>query len=112
MTLSFPIMGTFFTPMHSTLTVSAPGVYYLGRVSAAVRERKDDEFRAGPPIPLIDQAVAGASGGTFEIEIVDAWNEDENRFRQRFPVIATHPVQKAILPAFDRPTAQKWWQDH
>src|SRR6266568_2596132 len=42
-------------------------VVYLGRVEAVRRERKDDgELRAGFVIPLIGQAVAGYSGGTFE----------------------------------------------
>ena len=35
----FPIIGTFFAPLHEELTVTQPGVFYLGHVDATVRER-------------------------------------------------------------------------
>lgn len=107
---TFPIHGFFFTPIHSSLEAMKPGVYYLGHVNATVRERQDNEFKAGPSIPLIDQAIAGASGGTFDVEIVDQWSADEAAFLKRFPALAGVNVQKAILPAFDRAKAQQWWE--
>ena len=106
---SFPVNGFFFTPLHSSLEVKEPGVYYLGHVRATVRERQGNEFRAGPPIPLIDQAVAGASGGSFDIEITDEFAVDEAKFRAKFPALAGVPIKKAVLPAFDRAKAQAWW---
>ena len=108
----FPIRGTFFTPLHVPLEVKDNGVFYLGHVNAVVRERQGNEFRAGPPIPLIDQAVVGASGGTFDIEIADAQDSDVALFRERFPALKTATIQKAILPPFDRARAQKWWEEH
>lgn len=67
---AFPINGFFFAPVHAELTSAEPGVFYLGHIEATVRECKDNEFKAGPSIPLLlDQAIAGASGGTFDIEI-------------------------------------------
>ncbi len=107
---SFPINGFFFAPLHSEINVKEPGVYYLGHVNATVRERKGDEFKAGPSIPLIDQAVVGASGGSFDIEITDDFDKDEALFRAKFPALAGVKVTKAILPAFDRAKAQAWWQ--
>lgn len=104
--------GSYFTPLHSTMDVKAPGVYYLGHVRATVRERKGDEFKAGPSVPLIDQAVAGASGGTWDVEIVDRFDMDEKFFRTRFPALTGVTIQKAILPPFNRPVAQKWWEDN
>jgi hypothetical protein len=109
---SFPINGFFFAPLHSDVTVGGPGVYYLGHVNATVRERQGEEFKAGPSIPLIDQAVAGASGGTFDIEIVDDLAKDEALFRSKFPALAGVKITKALLPAFDRAKAQAWWQAH
>jgi len=108
----FPISGYFFTPMHSPLEAKGPGVFYLGHVNATVRERQDNEFKAGPSVPLIDQAIAGASGGTFDVEITDAWDADKAAFLAKFPVLAGVTVQKAVLPAFDRAKAQQWWEAH
>ncbi len=107
---SFPIIASFFAPMHSALEVKQPGVYYLGHVNATVRERTGNEFKAGPSIPLIDQAVAGASGGTFDIEIVDDFAKDEPTFRAKFPALASVEIKKALLATFDRDKAQKWWE--
>lgn len=107
---TFPIIGTFFAPMHSSLEVKQSGVFYLGHVNATVRERKGNEFKAGPSIPLIDQAVAGASGGSFDIEIVDDFAKDEASFRAKFPALANVEIKKALLAAFDRDKAQKWWE--
>ncbi len=107
---SFPIMGTFITPLNATIKAAAPGVYYLGHVNATIRERKDNEFRAGPVIPLIDQAISGAAGGTFDVVISDEWAGYEKTFRSTFPALAGVEVKKAILPPYDREKAQKWWE--
>jgi len=107
---SFPINGFFFTPLHSSLEIKERGVFYLGHVTATVRERQGDEFKAGPTIPLIDQAIAGASTGSFDVEITDEFATDEALFRSRFPALAGVAIQKAILPAFDRAKAQKRWE--
>lgn len=109
---SFPINGSFFAPMHSALESKEAGVFYLGHVSATVRERQGNEFKAGPVIPLIDQAVAGASGGTFDVEITDQFATDEAVFRSKFPALAGARITKAILPSFDRDKAQQWWESH
>ena len=109
---SFPINGFFFTPLHAALEPKESGVFYLGHVSATVRERKGEEFKAGPSIPLIDQAVAGASGGTFDVEISDQFATDEAIFRAKFPALTGVKITKAILPSFDRDKAQKWWEAH
>jgi hypothetical protein len=112
MASSFPFHGLYFAPMHSQVQSTTSGVYYLGHVEATVRERKGNEFKAGPSIPLIDQAVAGASGGTFDIVISDQLTTDEPRFREKFPALAGVEIKKAVLPAFDRDKAQAWWEAH
>ncbi|WP_126456868.1 hypothetical protein [Sulfuriflexus mobilis] len=109
---SFPIIASFFAPLHADVKANGSGMYYLGHVDATVNERQGDEFRAGSPIPLIDQSVAGASGGSFDIVVSDQWQRDWPIFQQRFPQLTSAQVEKAILPAFDRAKAQKWWEDN
>lgn len=108
----FPIIANFFAPLHEKLVVTEPGVYYLGHVDATVRERVGNEFKAGPTVPLIDQAVAGASGGTFDIAISDSWVVDQVQFDDKFPGLRGVVVSKQIMAPFDRAFAQKWWEEH
>lgn len=110
MSQSFPLTGFFFTPIHAQVKVAAPGIYYIGHIDATVRERKGDEFKAGPSLPLIDQALVGASTGTFDVTISDRWSQDESEFRARFPALKSTDVTKNVLPAFDRQKAQAWWE--
>jgi hypothetical protein len=108
----FPTRTWFFAPLHADLEVAGPGVFYLGHIEATVRERTGDEFKAGPTLPLIDQAAGGASGGTFDIEISDQWDAERSRFIAKFPALKSVAVTKAILPPFDRARAQEWWEKH
>lgn len=108
----FPFLPTFEVPVHANLQVGPPGIYYLGHLEAIVRERQNGEFRAGPMVPLLDQAIGGASGGTFDIRIWDQWSTDEARFRQRFEALRNAPITLQVLPPFDRATAQRWWETH
>lgn len=106
----FPVRGNFFAPLHAEMKSAVPGIFYLGHVNATVRERIGNEFRAGLPIPLVDQAVTGFSGGTFDIEITDQFEIDVSEFRARFPALREVVIQKAILAPFDRAKAQQWWE--
>jgi hypothetical protein len=110
MASAFPVHGFYFTPLHSSVPTATGGVYYLGAVKAIVRERKENEFRAGPVIPLIDQAVAGASSGSFDVEITDAYNSDVELFRKTFGPLKDMEIQKAVLPKWDRTKAQLFWE--
>jgi hypothetical protein len=110
MASAFPVHGFYFTPLHSSIPAAAGGVYYLGAVKAVVRERKENEFRAGPVIPLIDQAVAGASSGSFDIEIGDAYGADIELFKKTFAPLKDMEIQKAVLPKWDRTKAQLFWE--
>lgn len=112
MSTGFLVIGSFFAPLHAELQVKGPGVFYLGHVNAVVRAREGDEFKAGPSIPLVDQAVIGASGGTFDIDIEDQWEIDGPAFRSKFSALADVEVQKALLAPFDRKKAQQWWESH
>lgn len=109
---AFPVSGSFFVPIHAVLDVDIPGIYYLGHINATVRKREGDEFKAGSTIPLIDQATVGASGGTFDVEIVDLWGKDGELYRSRFKALEGVEITKMVLPPFDRARAQKWWEEH
>jgi hypothetical protein len=43
--------------------------------------------------------------------VEDKWSIDEATFLARYPGLKGIEIQKAILPPFDRPKAQKWWED-
>jgi hypothetical protein len=100
---------TFYTPLNLNLKSAGSGVFYVGHVDATIRERKETEFRAGPTVPLLDQAVGGASGGTFDVVVSDKWDSDKQKFTSKFPVLNSVEVKKNILPAFDRVKVQKWF---
>jgi len=106
---AFPFNGIFFVPLFLDLTVPAHSVVYVGHVSAELRERKDGEYRAGPLIPLIDQAATGMSGGTWEVKIDDASATDLAMFRETFPALTDVPIATAILPQYDRLAVQRKW---
>lgn len=108
--LSFPINGFYMAPVHAEINITAPGVYYMGHIDAVIRERQGNEFKAGGSLPLIDQALAGASTGTFDITITDQWTTDEKAFKAEFPVLNGIDIKKVILPAFDRQRAQTYWE--
>jgi len=109
---SFPTIAICRAPLHSGLDFPKGGVYYIGHVDAVIRERKDGEFRAGPPLPFVEQAHAGFSSGTFDVSITDRADTDLPRFRNQFPGLASAEIQRAILPPFDREFAQRYWQGH
>ncbi len=109
---SFPVMGTFYMPLHCEFEAKKGQVSDLGKVIAKIRERQGYEFRAGPVTPLIDQAVTGFSGGTFDIQVVASNDTDTRWMKSLFPALRTVDVVPATLPPFDRQKAQKWWEDH
>jgi hypothetical protein len=110
MSSAFPFLGTYFVPLHADLPSATAGAHYLGAVNAVIRERRDNEFRAGPVVPLIDQAVAGASTGTFDIEITDAYERDVALFKKTFTALDGVEIQKALLPPWSRSEAQMYWE--
>ncbi len=108
--VSFPTNTMYLLHLKTALKVTEPGIFYLGNINAVIRERKGDEFKAGPSVPLLDQAIGGASGGTFDVVISDQWEKDKVDFLQRFPQLKDVEVKKAVLPPFDRDVTQKIWE--
>lgn len=104
------LIGSCFIPIHADIVVEPNKVTYLGRVKGVMKERKDEEFRAGPLIPLVDQSVTGFSQSTFEVFISDQSDEDLTAYKSLFPVLSTAEIETRILPPFDRKRAQVWWE--
>lgn len=103
----FPIRGMFAAPVFERFDLSPGTIVYLGHIEATIRERKsDDELRAGPLIPLIDQAVTGLSGGTFEIQISDDYDNDVLAFSEKYPGLVATTIERSVLPPWSRPSAE------
>jgi hypothetical protein len=111
MAKAFPVVATFQIPLLMKINVSPKSVTYVGRVNALLRPRVGNEFRAGAVIPLIDQAVAGVSGGTFDITVVDASKEDIPEFKSTFTSLAATDIRTELLPPFDKSKVQSWWEN-
>lgn len=106
----FPFIGTFVVPLLMDLEVKPNSITYVGRLTAKLRPRQGEEFRAGPVIPLIDQSVTGLSGGTWDVTTEDLSEKDLALFRSNFPVLTTATIENAPLPPFDRAAVQRWWE--
>jgi hypothetical protein len=101
----FPVIGSFSVPVYSPFSIEPGKIIYLGHIEATIKERTDEQLlRAGPVIPLIDQAVTGASGGTFIITINDLYENDIKLFQQKYPYLAQHKVENSTLPQWRQPT--------
>lgn len=101
----FPVIGTFSVPLYSTFSIETQKIIYLGHIEATIVERTDDKLlRAGPVIPLIDQAVTGASGGTFVVQIEDLYEKDIKLFQHKYPYVAQYRVENLTLPQWSQPT--------
>jgi len=100
--VAFPIFGNFTVLLNAPLTVGGPGITYLGSLSGRVLEGQSGKPSAGPLLPIIDQAISGASTGTFEVAIRDRYDEDVPLFRARFPALKAVEIGKAILPPVER----------
>jgi hypothetical protein len=99
---AFPIQGSFTVPLALEFEVPAGSVFYVGRIHAHMRERKDTEFRAGSLMPLISQAALGVATSTFDVTVSDASAKDVSTFKEAFPVLQDVTIATRLLPAFDR----------
>lgn len=91
------VFGNGVVPVNAPFRVEPGKAVYVGRVEALRRERKGDEPRAGSLIPLIDQAVTGFSGGTFDVRVVDAFAADVQALKATYPPLANMPIEQAPM---------------
>ncbi len=94
----FPVIGSFAVPLHKKLTVPANKIIYFGHVDATIEDRTSkDQLRAGPVIPLIDQAVVGASTGTFVVNILDQFETDTALIRNKYSYLSGALIENMTL---------------
>jgi hypothetical protein len=101
-----PVIGRFEPPFKRFFRVGSGEAVYLGHVMARLVEKtSDDEERAGPIFPLLEQATTGMSSGTFKFDIVDRYSEDVSYIKTRFPSVASRDFSKRIMT--DAPDASR-----
>jgi hypothetical protein len=89
------------------ITFPEKGIVYIGNIDATIVPRQEEQHRAGPVIPLIDQAVTGFSSGTFIVEVTDNYNEDMKLIIEKYPYLADKKITKMILPKWEHPLTKK-----
>jgi hypothetical protein len=105
---SFLISAHASIPMDLNIDIKPNSVIYLGHMDIVIRPKQnDDEQSAGSPFPLIDQATAGFSNGTYDVIIRDNYDEDMKRFISEYPLLGKVKVEKNILPQWIRPEKRK-----
>jgi hypothetical protein len=87
----------FSFPMDTTFTLTPNAVVYLGHVLMVNRERKGDEPRSGPVVPLVEQSASGYAGGTMDVTVLDRSGEDIPAFVETYPCLQGCAIQKAIM---------------
>ena len=103
----FPVIGTFSIPIYSTFSIQSEKIIYLGHIEATIKEKTEEkELRAGSVFPLIDQAVTGASGGTFVVKITDSFENDIKLFKKDYPYLSQHQIDNLTLPQWTQPTEE------
>jgi hypothetical protein len=102
-------IGTFSVPLAIDIDLPPAAIVYLGRIDAHTRERRGGEFTAGPNQWLNGQGICGWLDTTWEVEVLDAYETDLERFRAAFPALRGVPVVRRVM-TFDRAHAQSWWE--
>jgi hypothetical protein len=102
--IPFVVAGYGKVPLDTKIDIKPNTISYLGHLDVVMRERKnDDEKRAGAVLPLIDQAAAGFSTGTFDVVVEDQYDNDLKIFVSEYPGLQNIKVEKSILPQWIRP---------
>ncbi len=105
--VSIPFVGAGrgTIPLQETFNVAAGHYYYLGRISAHLREiTSKSDLPAGGVIPIIPQKVSGCADGTFDVAIEDKYAEDASLVARSYPAMRGVKLEKMLLPPWNRPT--------
>ncbi len=86
------------------IDVPSDSIVYVGNISAVIKDKEtDDDLSAGSLLPLVDQAVAGFSTGTFRVDISDNYEQDIAEFQSRYPFLKEREILKHVLPNWIHP---------
>lgn len=100
---TFPINAMATLDLNKDVQFVNNQIIYIGNIKAKIVPRKEGQPRAGSLLPLIDQAVAGFSTGTFEVEISDNYEEDVEVIKSKFPYLQDKDISKNILSEWSQP---------
>ena len=106
MRTAFLINANASLPFEQEIVFHESGIAYIGNIDASIVKRKSGQPRAGAVLPLIDQSVAGFSGGTFVVDIKDNYDEDISLIKQRFPFLEGETISKSIMSDWVHPRAK------
>jgi hypothetical protein len=84
-------------PQSETFRRSQPTKFPRHDLELEPCERKEGEKRSGLVLPLLDQAVCGFSGGTFDITVTDRSATDIPYFLRAYPALTGMTIGKAIM---------------
>ncbi len=91
------ITGSFDFPLNVYFKLEPNSITYIGHAEMINRVRKKGEERSGGVFPLVDQISTGFSGGTFDINVSDRYDEDIKSFKETFPIINDYEIKKGTL---------------
>ena len=91
------VIASFQFPVGARFNLPERSVIYLGHVDMKNRKREEGEQRSGPVIPLVDQAVAGYSGGTFDVVVTDRRDADIPTFLEEYPSLKEASIKTIIM---------------
>ena len=93
-----PVRGFFEPVFKRSFRVRSGESVYLGHIEARLVEKtSSDEDRAGPLLPVVDQAATGMSTGTFKFRTLDRYDEDINYIKTRYPPLSARQFTKRLL---------------
>ena len=98
-------MASFDFPFNIPFQVDSEQYIYLGRIEMVNRERvSDDEIPSGNNVATrLPQKQSGFGTGTFDVKIYDNFDQDIQRFRNKYPVLINQQIAKKILPPWKKP---------
>lgn len=90
------IYGVFKFPLNLQFDLEPNSIVYLGHVSMTNRKRAKGERRSGLVVPLVDQAVSGFAGGTFDISVSDRYDLDVADFVKAYPALLNFEIKNRV----------------
>ena len=103
-------------PLILDTTVKSGEVNYIGSISAIIKERTDDDelrvsmlsFMKPPYPPQPVDIAAGFQTGTFKVEVIDKYDSEVGWYKDKYQVLRSYNIGKAILPQYNYENARKW----
>ncbi len=100
--------ASFCIPVYSEIIIEPNEIVYVGNIEGVYRKREEKyELKAGPVVPLLQQALAGVQNCTFDVLITDKSEVDIPIFRDYYPALEKFIIKKRILPSWQRPNCKE-----